>query len=175
MRLIAAADQNWGIGWRNQLLVQIPEDQRRFREMTLGNMVVMGRKTLESLPGGKPLECRRNLVLTSQAGYDAKGAEVVHSLSEAQQSFQGIEKERIYIIGGESIYRLFLPYCRYAYLTRICSCYPSDAYFPNLDLMPDWQYVGASKRQTWGGLEYYYSYYERRQQGIVIDGNTPLT
>ena len=82
MNLIAAVDKNWGIGLKNRLLVSIPDDMKFFRQTTTGKVVVMGRKTLESFPGGKPLKNRVNVVLTSDLDYQVKDAVVVHSLEE---------------------------------------------------------------------------------------------
>ena len=83
MNVIVAADQNWGIGKDNKLLVSIPADMKMFREETSGKVVVMGRKTLESFPNGLPLKNRTNIVITKNKDYDAKGAIVVHSIEEA--------------------------------------------------------------------------------------------
>ena len=82
MKAILSADKNWGIGYQNRLLVSIPSDMKFFRTETTGKVVVMGRKTLESFPGGMPLKNRTNIVLTRDPGYDAKGALVVHSMEE---------------------------------------------------------------------------------------------
>ena len=83
MNLIAAVDKNWAIGRRGQLLVSIPGDQQLFRQETVGKVIVMGRKTLESLPGGQPLAGRTNVVLTRDPGFQKKGCEIFHSLGEA--------------------------------------------------------------------------------------------
>ena len=80
MNLIVAVDENWAIGNRNKLLVSIPADMKFFREMTKGNVVVMGRKTMESFPGGQPLKKRTNIVLSRDESYQVKDAVVVHSL-----------------------------------------------------------------------------------------------
>ena len=83
MNLIAAVDQNWAIGNKNELLVRIPADQKFFRETTTGKVVVMGRKTLESFPNGLPLKNRTNIVITGNKDYQVKGAVIVHSIEEA--------------------------------------------------------------------------------------------
>ena len=82
MRLIVAVDKNWGIGKNNDLLVSIPSDKKFFRQETTGKVVVMGRKTLESFPGGLPLKNRTNVVLTRNAGYRAKDTVIVHDIPE---------------------------------------------------------------------------------------------
>ena len=85
MNIIVAADSNWGIGKNNQLLVSIPADMKMFRQETTGKVVVMGRKTLESFPGGLPLKNRRNIVLTSNRNYQVKDAVIVHSEEELKE------------------------------------------------------------------------------------------
>ena len=119
MNLIVAVDENWAIGNRNKLLVSIPADMKFFREMTKGNVVVMGRKTMESFPGGQPLKKRTNIVLSRDESYQVKDAVVVHSLEELLEQLKSFPEESIYVIGGESIYRMLLPYCKEAYITRI--------------------------------------------------------
>lgn len=108
MNLIVAVDENWAIGNRNKLLVSIPADMKFFREMTKGNVVVMGRKTMESFPGGQPLKKRTNIVLSRDESYQVKDAVVVHSLEELLEQLKSFPEESIYVIGGESIYRMLL-------------------------------------------------------------------
>ena len=119
MNCIAAVDQNWAIGRNGKLLAHIPADLRYFREVTGGKVVVMGRKTLESFPQGRPLPNRINVVLTRDAGYDCEGVLVVHSMEEALEIISGDAPEDVFIIGGGQIYRSFLPYCDTAYIFRI--------------------------------------------------------
>lgn len=161
MNLIVAVDENWGIGYQNQLLVSIPADMKFFRETTVGKVVAMGRKTLESFPGGQPLKKRTNIVLTRDPGYQVKDAIVVHNIDEMVEELKKYEDEEIYVIGGESIYRQLLPYCKVAYVTRIHHAYQADTYFPNLDEMEDWQLTGISEEQTYFDLEYEFTRYER--------------
>ena len=111
MNLIVAVDKNWAIGKSNKLLVSIPADMKFFRETTMGNVVVMGRKTLESFPGGQPLKKRTNIVLTKDKNYKVKDAIVVNSIEELLEELKKYNSESIYVIGGESIYRQLLPYC----------------------------------------------------------------
>ena len=140
MNMIVNVDNNWAIGYRNSLLVRIPSDMKFFRQETTGKVIVMGRKTLESFPGGQPLKNRINIVLTT---YDS---------------------ENIYVIGGESIYRQLLPYCDTAHVTRVCNTYQADTWFPNLDELPDWELTGESEEQTYFDLEYYFLRYERKKK-----------
>ena len=94
MNLIAAVDNNWAIGKNNQLLVRIPMDQKFFREMTTGKVVVMGRKTLESFPNSRPLKNRTNIVLTHNPSYEVEGAVVVHSLDELHKELEKYNSEK---------------------------------------------------------------------------------
>ena len=100
MNLIAAVDKNWAIGLNNKLLVSIPADMKFFREVTTGNVVVMGRKTLESFPNGLPLKKRTNIVLTSDRSYQVKDAVIVHDMEELREELKKYPSERIYVIGG---------------------------------------------------------------------------
>ena len=161
MNLIVAADKNWGIGKNNELLVQIPNDMKMFRSTTIGNVVVMGRKTLESFPNGKPLPKRTNIVLTKNKNYAAKGAIVVHSKEELLEELKKYPEEDIFVIGGESIYRMLLPYCTTAYVTRTDYAYDADTYFPNLDELPEWKLVEESEEETYFDIEYRFTKYEK--------------
>ena len=168
MNLIVAADKNWGIGYQNKLLVSIPEDMKFFRRETGGKVVVMGRKTLESFPNGLPLKNRTNIVLTKNPAYRAKGAVICHSPEEVLKELEKYPSKDVYIIGGDSVYRQFLPYCDVAYVTRIDQAYMSDAYFPDIDEMPEWELAAESEEKTYFNLEYTFCRYERR--GAVADG-----
>ena len=100
MNLIVNADRNWGIGYKNKLLVRIPADMKFFRSETMGKVLVMGRKTLESFPQGKPLEGRVNIVLTRNPDYQVKGAVVVHNLEELWKVLADYPDRNVYVIGG---------------------------------------------------------------------------
>ena len=161
MNIIVAADKNWAIGKNNKLLVSIPQDMKFFRETTTGKVVVMGRKTLESFPGGQPLKKRVNIVLTSDKNYHVNGADIVHSIDALLEKLKKYPAEDIYVIGGESIYRQLLPYCDKAYVTKIEHAYDADTFFPNLDEDPQWRMTKTSDEQTYFDLEYEFTIYER--------------
>ena len=163
MNLIVAVDKNWAIGNENKLLVSIPQDMKFFRETTMGKVVVMGRKTLESFPGGQPLKKRTNIVLTRDKNYQVKDAIVVNTVDELLQELKKYDEEEIYVIGGESIYRQMLPYCKVAHVTKINHAYEADTYFPNLDEKDEWVVTGVSEEQTYFDLEYEFVRYERLQ------------
>lgn len=160
MNLIVAADANWGIGKDNKLLVSIPADMKFFRNTTTGNVVIMGRKTLESFPGGLPLKNRVNIVLTRDKNYQAKGAVVVHSVEEALEEAKKYEEE-VYVIGGDSVYKQMLPYCSKAYVTKIDFAYEADSFFLDLDKEGEWKVTGRSEEQTYFDIEYEFRTYER--------------
>lgn len=162
MNIIVAVDNNWGIGNKNGLLVQIPRDQKLFREMTTGKVVVMGRKTLESLPQQQPLQNRTNIILTTDKSYKVKGAILVHSIEELLEELKKYNDDDIYIAGGESIYRQMLPYCKVAHVTKIDYTYQADTYFPNLDAMSEWHVTADSEEQTYFDLEYVFLKYEKK-------------
>lgn len=161
--MILSADQNWGIGCNNKLLVSIPSDMKFFRTQTTGKVVVMGRKTLESFPGGMPLKNRTNIVVTRDPDYDARGALAVHSREELLEELKKYKSEDIYIIGGEAIYRMMLPYCDTIHVTKIDFAYEADRFFPNLDEMPEWEITASSDEQTYFDLEYTFLKYERKR------------
>lgn len=162
MKAILSADKNWGIGYKNRLLTRIPSDMKFFRETTTGRVVVMGRKTLESFPNGLPLKNRTNIVLTGNKDYDVKDAVIVHSKEELLEELKKYSPDDIYVIGGESIYRMMLPYCDTVYVTKIDHAFQADTFFPNLDEMDEWVMTEESEEQTCFDLEFTFTKYERR-------------
>lgn len=162
MNLIVAVDKNWAIGCNNKLLTSIPADMKFFRETTTGKVVVMGRKTLESFPGGQPLKNRTNIVLTSDKSYKVKDGIVVHTIEALQERLKEYPSKDIFIIGGESVYRQMLPQCKIAYVTKIDYAYAADTYFPNLDEKEEWVLTGITEEQTYFDLEYAYARYEQK-------------
>ncbi len=162
MKAILSADRNWGIGNGNKLLVSIPSDMKFFRQTTTGKVVVMGRKTLESFPNGQPLKNRINIVLTGNKDYTAKGAVIVHSQEELLDILKQYDTEDIYIIGGESVYRMMLPYCDTVFVTKIDRTFQADTFFPNLDEMEEWEMTEEGEEQTCFDLEFRFTKYERR-------------
>lgn len=172
MNLIAAVDENWAIGKDNKLLVSIPDDMKFFRQTTTGKVVVMGRKTLESFPGKKPLKNRVNIVVTRDKAFAADGAVVVHDMDELHAALKPYASEDIYVIGGESIYRQLVDECDVAHITKINFSYEADAWFPNLDEKPEWQITADSEEQTYFDLEYYFYKYEKKNTCAAKDGQT---
>ena len=162
MNMIVAVDSNWAIGHKGKLLVSIPEDMQFFRRETTGKVVVMGRKTLESFPNGLPLKNRVNVVITKDKEYNVKDAIICHSIEEALEVLKQYNDEDIYVIGGESVYRQFLPYCSVAHVTKINYSYDADTYFPNLDEMDEWTIEESSDERTYFDLEYEFVTYVKK-------------
>lgn len=163
MNLIVNVDSNWAIGYRGKLLVSIPEDMKFFRSETTGKVVVLGRKTLDTFPGGQPLKNRTNIILTRNPNYQVKGAIICHSVEEVLEELKKYNSEDVYIIGGDSIYKEFLPYCDVAHVTRTDHVYDADAWFPNLEEDPAWVLTGESEEKTYFDLEFCFCRYERRE------------
>ena len=163
MNLIVNVDSNWAIGYRGKLLVSIPEDMKFFRSETTGKVVVLGRKTLDTFPGGQPLKNRTNIILTRNPNYQVKGAIICHSVEEVLEELKKYNSEDVYIIGGDSIYKEFLPYCDVAHVTRTDHVYDADAWFPNLEEDPAWVLTGESEEKTYFYLEFRFCRYERRE------------
>lgn len=164
MKLIAAVDKNWAIGFKGKLLASIRADQMNFKKLTLGNAVVLGRKTMDTFPNQRPLPQRRNIILSRNPNYRVKDAEVVHSKEELLDLIkrENIDTDSVFIIGGESLYREFLPLCDTAIITKINYAYEADAYFPNLDEDEEWECIAEGEEQTCFDMEFYFTEYRRK-------------
>ncbi len=152
MNCIANVTTAWGIGREGQLAVSLKADLRRFQEITTGHSVVLGRKTLATFPGGRPLKNRENIILTRDPDLTVEGAAVVHSVDEVLALAKGHDDDDFWIIGGESVYEQLIPYCRVARMTKTYLDLPVDAYFPNLDKLPNWRRLSLSPVLTDGGV-----------------------
>lgn len=161
MNLIVAVDENWAIGYKNELLIRIPADMKMFRQETTGKVVVLGRKTLETFPNGQPLKNRTNIILSTKKDYQVKDAIVVHSIEELLEELKNYPSEDIYIIGGETVYRQMLPYCDVAHVTKIDRKYEADAFFPNLEEDGNWEITAESDEQSYFDTTYTFVKYER--------------
>lgn len=158
MILIAAADENWGIGKDGRQPVLLKDDLRRFRALTLGKTVILGRKTLAALPGGKPLPGRTSLVLSADPEFTADGAQVVHSVDE----LLACAPEDSVVIGGGQVYAALLPCCTAAYVTKLHTVFPADTFLPDLDADPGWTLTERSPVMEEAGISYSYVTYTRR-------------
>lgn len=163
MNFIVAADENWAIGNRGELLITIPADHKLFRQETAGKVVVYGRKTLATFPQGMPLQGRTNIILSRNPSYQVKNATVVHSLEELFQELKQYPGEDVYIIGGESVYRQLFPYCDTGHVTKIDHAYEADSHIPNLDEMPEWEITADSEEQVYFDITYRFLKYERKR------------
>lgn len=161
MNLIAAADKNNAIGKNGGLLYRIPADMKFFRETTTGKTVVMGRKTLESFPGGNPLKNRVNIVLTRNDDYRKDSVVICNDISELEKEIKKYDTNDIFVIGGEEIYKLLLPLCDRAYITRIDGEADADAFLPDLDGSDDWKIISQSETLTDNDVNFRFVTYER--------------
>ena len=160
MNAIVIVDQNWAIGHENDLLFSLPGDMKHFRTLTTGGTVIMGRKTLDCFPGGKPLPNRRNIVITRNEEFQREGCEIVGSPEAALELAAGTEDERLWIIGGGSVYTAFLSRCKRVFLTKVDAAAPeTDTYFPNLDKLPNWEVESTSETYEENGLTYQFINY----------------
>lgn len=143
LKLIAAVAKDGGLGLNGQLLFSIREDMQRFKALTTGKTVIMGRETLDSLPGGRALPNRRNLVLTRNPDFSRERVEVFHDAESLLNAVRS--EEEAWVIGGESIYRLLLPACEVLELTEVDAVRPADRFFPlpgeerELEHASDWK------------------------------------
>lgn len=158
---LACVSEDWGIGKSGQLLYHIKPDLERFRWLTTGQVVIMGRKTLESLPESRPLASRTNWVLSRTMG-KTPGVKVISDLTKLDKLLAK-EKQAVYVIGGDEIYNLLLSRCQYANLTVVKATRPADSFFPNLDNLPEWRQIGNSpvRIDEATGLEYQFVRYKK--------------
>ena len=161
MKAIVAADSHWGIGKDGQLLTHLPEDMKFFRTTTKGKVVIMGRKTLESFPGGNPLKNRINIVLTRDSGFTRDGAVICHTADEVLETVKSYDAADVYVIGGQSVYEQFLPYCDTAYVTHMDRDFGADTTFPDLDKAPDWILSHQGADQEHEGLHFSFCTYKK--------------
>lgn len=157
MNAIVAVDQNWAIGKDGDQLCYLSQDLKRFKELTTGHAVILGRKTLATFPGGRPLKGRRNLILSRDPALQVEGAEVYHDV----EGLLAQAPEDSFVIGGESVYRALLEHCDRVYVTKIMSTYSADTWFPNLDDDPAWRVSYEEPSLEENGLSFQYVTYER--------------
>ena len=159
MNVIVAVDQNWAIGKDGAQLVYLSEDLKRFKSLTTGHPVILGRKTLATFPGGRPLTGRRNLILSRSADFAPEGAEVFSDV----ETLRAAAPEDAFVIGGASVYRQLLPWCDTAYVTKIDRAFPADCHFPDLDQDPAWERTEESAPLEQDGIIYRYVTYRRKK------------
>lgn len=166
MKSIVAVDMNWGIGKDNQLLFHIKKDMEFFKETTMGKRLLLGRKTLESFPDGKPLPGRMHYVLTSQdltSEYD--NVKYIHDITEVPN----IEADDIFLIGGGSMYEQYIDYCSEAYVTLVMTEREADTYFPVL-MMPQWDMTTIVNSGMQNGITFFiYKYVNQKIKEVVYE------
>ena len=162
MNLIAAAALDWGIGKDGDLLAKIPEDMRYFRQKTIGKIVVMGRKTLESFPGGRPLPDRINIVLSASHEEGNDGNVIwVKDIPSLLELLKDYDTEDVFIIGGGNVYNQMVEYCQRAYITRINKIFPADTYIFDFDSAEDWTLTEKGEPKTYADLTFSFDIYEK--------------
>ena len=163
MDAIVAVYADWGIGARGTQPLVIPADRRRFRALTMGAAVIVGRRTLDDFPGGRPLPGRENLVLTRQ-NITIEGAQVVHAPAEAVAA--AAQYDRCFVIGGDSVFRQMFPHLTRVYVTKIDAAPHSDVFFPDLDADPACR-VSSEPRAEHDGVGYQFCVYEKTKEEKV--------
>lgn len=158
MNIIACIDEANGIGYENSLLYHITKDIAFFKEKTINNVVVMGRKTLESFPNQAPLKNRVNIVMTSKNSID--GCICVKDKRILFEKLRCFSEKEIYVIGGQQIYTELLPYCRMAYITKVFMTKTADAFFPNIDNLKNWVMKSKSEELFEDNIKYRFELYE---------------
>ena len=158
MNVIVAVDRNWAIGKDGDQLIYISEDLKHFKTLTTGHPVILGRKTLATFPGGRPLKGRRNLVLSRDPGFVPEGAEVFRDID----SLLAAAPEDSFVVGGASVYAALLDKCDTAYVTKISGHFPAaDCFFPDLDASPEWKIAEEGPELEEEGIKFRYVIYRR--------------
>ncbi len=148
MKSIVAVDEKWGIGKKNDLLFDIKADMRHFVEHTRDKIVLMGSNTLNSLPGGKPLKNRVNIVLNPEGDENdarEKGYTLTKTLNEMRAEAAKYNDDDVFVIGGAMLYKTMLPYCKEAIITKVQADGEAEVFFENLDKLPNWHLVEESE------------------------------
>lgn len=168
MILMFAVDKNWGIGVSGHMLTNIKGDLKRFKRITDGNIVIMGRKTLEAIPGQKPLSGRTNIIVTRQKDFKNEGFYVLNDLKNIHKLLKELNpknEKKVFVTGGGSIATQLLPLCNKAYITKILKDFDDiDTYVPNLDVLPNWYKVKESQTHEEDGMRYRYVDYVRTKK-----------
>ncbi len=160
MKMIAAADRRGGIGKNGKLLASLPTDMKYFRNSTMGGTVIMGRKTLESFPGGRPLPKRKNIVISGTMD-EKEGCIICRTPLEAVEAAADQDQEHVFVIGGGQIYAEMLPYCSEALITEIDEEFDADTFIPVFSESPEWEKVSCSETIEENGVRYAFAVYRR--------------
>lgn len=160
--MLVAVDRNWGIGKEGDLLIKIPEDMKFFKDISINNVIIMGRKTFESLPNRKPLVNRVNIIITSDKNYKVENAIVVNSIEEAIEKAKEYKDLEIINIGGGKIFNQMIDHCDIAYVTYIDREFEADTFCPRIDQLPDWKLESESEEKTYLDIKYYFRKYSKK-------------
>lgn len=153
MIAVAAIDLLGGIGNEGKLLCHLKDDLKHFRHLTKGKTVILGRKTLYTFPGQKPLPNRENVILTHDKNFECENAVVCHSIEEVLEHCADKNPDDVIVIGGGSVYEQFSPYITKFYLTRIYELFPADTW---LRLHGNWKVTEESALHEENGISYQY-------------------
>lgn len=164
MNLLVAVDKNWAIGNNGDLLEHIKGDLINFKNKTTGKVIVVGRETLGTFPGGKPLKNRTNIVISRNSEFHIEGGVIAHSIEEMLQIVKSYKPEDVFVVGGSSIYEQLLPYVNTAFVTKFHNEHIADRYFPNLDQMEEWKHESSSELFKENEIEYSFDIYKRKEQ-----------
>lgn len=162
MKAILHADKEWGIGKNNGLMFKIPADMQFFKNTTTGNVVVMGSNTLKSFPGGKPLKDRLNIVLWPD-GENRDDCLIVRSLDELFSVIKKHDPEKVFVVGGQMMYRTLLPYCDEVLVTKVDAVGGADAYFENLDENENFELIEESEPEVTNGFTVRFCVYKNKK------------
>lgn len=160
MNFIVVVDKNYGIGKNNALLTYLPEDLKYFKNKTVGKVIVMGRKTLESLPNCKPLPNRTTIVVTQNKDFKCDNVIIVNSIEDLKSELAKYKDEDIFIAGGSNIYDQLIPLCKYGYITKIEKEFHADKFIVDIDELPHWEQIWESEIKEYKDIEYKFTTYE---------------
>lgn len=162
MKMIVCVAENFGIGLNNDLLFSLPPDMKFFRETTMGKVIIMGRGTLDSFPGGRALKNRTNIILTRDKNFAREGAEVFHSREEILAFVKQFDTDDVFVIGGGQIYEMFRDVCNEALVTKVRKTAVCDTFFFNIDSDPGWYLAKESELMEHEGTEFTFCTYRRK-------------
>lgn len=161
MKMIVCVSEDYGIGYKGDLLFSLPPDMKFFREQTKGKVVIMGRGTLDSFPGGNPLKNRINIVLTRDKNFAREGAVVFNSKEEILEYVKKYPKDDVFVIGGGQIYEMFKDDCDEALITKVRKNVPCDTYFFNIDKDVNWTLTEESELIEFEGIHFSFCTYKK--------------
>lgn len=159
MKAIVAVDKKWGIGKKNDLLFNLPEDMKFFRKTTLNKVVIMGSNTLKSFPNGNPLKNRTNIVLFP-GGEKRDDCIIVDSLDELFAEIKKYDADDVFVIGGAMFYKTMLPYCSEVLVTKVDADGEAEVFYENLDKLPSWSCVFESESIETNGYNIKFTTYK---------------